>query len=83
VPREQGAEALLMGLRLREGVDLAGLAQRLSLPAADLIDRGRLALHEKLGLAWSEGERIGVTAQGMPVLDALLSELVPDALAAA
>ena len=83
VPREQGAEALLMGLRLREGVDLAGLAQRLGLPAADLIDRGRLALHEKLGLAWSEGERIGVTAQGMPVLDALLSELVPDALAAA
>ena len=82
VPREQGAEALLMGLRLREGVDLAGLAQRLSLPAADLIDRGRLALHEKLALAWSEGERIGVTAQGMPVLDALLSELVPDALAA-
>ena len=83
VPREQGAEALLMGLRLREGVDLAGLAQRLGLPAADLIDRGRLALHEKLALAWSEGERIGVTAQGMPVLDALLSELVPDALAAA
>ena len=83
VPREQGAEALLMGLRLREGVDLAGLAQRLGLPAADLIDRGRLALHEKLALAWSEGERIGVSAQGMPVLDALLSELVPDALAAA
>jgi oxygen-independent coproporphyrinogen-3 oxidase len=83
VRREQGAEALLMGLRLREGVDLAALAGRLGLPAADLIDRSRLALHEKLGLAWSEGERVGVTPQGMPVLDALLGELVPDSLAAA
>jgi oxygen-independent coproporphyrinogen-3 oxidase len=82
-PREQAAEALLMGLRLREGVDLAALAQRLALPATALIDRDRLAFHEQLGLAWSDGKRIGVTAQGMPLLDALLGELVPDALAAA
>ena len=46
-------------------------------------DRDRLTFYEKLGLAWSEGTRVGVTPQGMPVLDALLGELVPDALAAA
>ena len=80
---EQAAEALLMGLRLREGVDLAALASRLALPAAALVDRERLVLHEKLGLAWSDGARIGVTPRGMPLLDALLGELVPDALAAA
>jgi len=83
VPREQATEALLMGLRLREGVDLDGLARRFGLSPGALVDRGRLAFHERLGLAWGEGARIGITAPGMPVLDALLGELVPDALAAA
>ena len=81
VPREQAAEALLMGLRLREGIDPAALALRFGLE--ELVDPGRLAFHEKLGLAWRRDGRIGVTPQGMPVLDALLGELVPDALAAA
>jgi oxygen-independent coproporphyrinogen-3 oxidase len=82
VPREQAAEALLMGLRLREGIDPDALAQRFGL-ADDLIDRDRLAFHQSLGLAWRDGQRVGVTAQGMPLLDALLAELVPDSLAAA
>jgi putative oxygen-independent coproporphyrinogen III oxidase len=80
-PREQAAEALLMGLRLREGVDPGALAQRFGVSEA--IEPAKLALYESLGLAWREGGRIGVTPQGMPVLDALLGELVPDALAAA
>ena len=83
VPREQAAEALLMGLRLREGVGPAELALRLSLGGEEMLDPRRLAFHEKLGLAWRRDGRIGVTPQGMPVLDALLGELVPDALAAA
>jgi oxygen-independent coproporphyrinogen-3 oxidase len=83
VPREQAAEALLMGLRLLEGVDPLALALRLGLGTEDLIDSDRLAFHEKLGLAWRRDGWIGVTPQGMPVLDALLGELVPDALAAA
>ncbi len=81
--REQATEALLMGLRLREGVDLAKLAQRFALSGGDLIDRERLRFHENLGLVWREGDRIGTTAQGMPLLDALLGELVPETLAAA
>lgn len=80
---EQAAEALLMGFRLREGVDLHGLARRFALSPAALIDGERLAFHQKLGFVWREGARVGVTPQGMPVLDALLGELVPDALAAA
>jgi len=82
-PREQATEALLMGLRLREGVDPAALALRFGLAERELIDAGRLAFHEKLGLTWQRRGRIGVTPQGMPVLDALLGELVPTALAAA
>ena len=81
--REQASEALLMGLRLDEGVDLAALSVRFSIPASELVDRKKLALHESLGLARSDGSRIGVTPQGMPLLDALLGDLVPEALVAA
>ena len=82
-PREQAAEALLMGLRLREGIDPDALARRFGLAPGTLVDRDRLAFHETLGLVWREGDRVGVTPQGMPLLDALLAELVPDSLAAA
>jgi oxygen-independent coproporphyrinogen-3 oxidase len=79
--REQASEALLMGLRLREGVDLAALAARFGLPPDHMIEYDRLAILESHGLAWREGERVGATAEGMPVLDAVLGELVPAALA--
>jgi oxygen-independent coproporphyrinogen-3 oxidase len=83
VRSEQASEALLMGLRLAEGIDLAALSARFALPAEALIDPAKLALYESLGLAWCEGDRIGVTPQGMPLLDALLGELVPAALVTA
>jgi len=81
--REQAAEAMLMGLRLNEGVDLAALAARLSVPHDELCDPAKLAFYESQGLAWQSGSRVGVTEAGMPLLDALLAELVPSALIAA
>ena len=81
--REQAAEALLMGLRLAEGVDLVGLAARFATSPDLLIDEGKLALHRSLALVWRDGARVGVTEAGMPLLDALLGELVPAALVAA
>ena len=80
---EQASEALLMGLRLAEGVDLAVLSRRFAISAETLIDPAKLAFYESLGLAWRDGERMGVTPQGMPLLDALLSELLPATLVAA
>jgi oxygen-independent coproporphyrinogen-3 oxidase len=77
---EQSSEALLMGLRLAEGIDLAALAGRFGKPEEALIDPAKLTLYEGLGLAWRDGDRVGVTPQGMPLLDALLGELVPSAL---
>ncbi len=73
---EQASEALLMGLRLAEGVDLAELAQRFDVPPTQLIDDHKLALYRDLGLVWTQAERLGVTDRGMPLLDALLGELV-------
>jgi len=77
---EQASEALLMGLRLREGVDPAALAARLSVPQTALLDPARVDFYETQGLLWRQTGRLGVTPRGMPVLNALLAEIVPDAL---
>ncbi len=77
---EQASEALLMGLRLGEGIDLAALSRRFGMPPGELIDADRLVFHCGLGLAWQQGSLVGVTEAGMPLLDALLGELVPAAL---
>lgn len=77
---EQASEALLMGLRLAEGVDLGALEARFDIPRGDLVDADRLALHSDLGLLMREGDRITVTPAGMPLLDALLGEIVADRL---
>ena len=81
--REQATEALLMGLRLAEGVEPNALARRFGFPEGSIIDGERAVFLETLGLIWRHDGRVGVTGQGMPVLDALLGELVPDALATA
>ena len=80
---DQAAEALLMGLRLTEGLDLAALSARFVLPRGGLIDESALARLIGLGLMWAEGSRIGVAPAGRGVLDALLGEVVADTLVAA
>ena len=81
--REQAAEAMLMGLRLAEGIDLPALARRFGLAESALCDPDKLSFYASQGLTWSEGSRIGVAPHGMVLLDALLGELVPAALVAA
>jgi oxygen-independent coproporphyrinogen-3 oxidase len=66
---DRGVEALLMGLRLAEGVDLARI------PDAPL-NLQTLATMEAQGLVRRDGTRLIVTDAGMPVLEAILRELV-------
>ncbi len=73
---EQASEALLMGLRLAEGVDLTKLAARTGIAPSALLDGAKVVLYKDLGLVWRKGNRLGVTAAGMPLLDGLLAELV-------
>lgn len=80
---DQAAEALLMGLRLTEGLDLAALSARFALPRAGLVEEAALARLVSLGLMWQDGSRIGVAPAGRGVLDALLGEVVADTLVAA
>jgi oxygen-independent coproporphyrinogen-3 oxidase len=81
-PAEAATEALLMGLRLSEGIEPAALGARFGLPEAELLDGRRVELYRELGFIWRRGDRLGVTAAGMPVLDSILGELVPASLAA-
>ncbi len=77
---EQASEALLMGLRLAEGIDLAALSARFDIPASQLVDLQGAEELTVLGLLSREGERLTVTPQGMPLLDAILPRLVSDDL---
>ncbi len=70
---DRGVEALLMGLRLREGVDIARLE---ALAGRDVINRGAAARLKAQGLLRLDGSRLGVTPAGMLLLDAILAELV-------
>jgi putative oxygen-independent coproporphyrinogen III oxidase len=74
---EQLTEALLMGLRLREGVDLARFACGDELPPQ--INRAAADRTAALGLITISGARLVATAAGMLVLDAILPQLLGDA----
>jgi oxygen-independent coproporphyrinogen-3 oxidase len=75
-PAERAREALIMGLRLSEGVDLAAVAARTGYPHDALIDRmaaDHLARH---GLIALSPPHLRVTADGMLLLDRILAEIV-------
>jgi oxygen-independent coproporphyrinogen-3 oxidase len=75
-PAERAREALLMGLRLAEGVDPARIAARSGLPFAEAVDARMLeACLEEDYLAWRDG-RLLATAEGRLRLDALLPALL-------
>ncbi len=73
---EQAAEALLMGLRLDEGIDLTALTARFGFSPADLVNAEKVQFYKRQGLVWQEDQRLGISEAGMPLLDALLGELV-------
>jgi oxygen-independent coproporphyrinogen-3 oxidase len=76
-PRERAREALLMGLRLAEGVDPARIEARSGLPFAEAVDAAMLAaLIEEGYLAWNDARRLAATPDGLLRLDALLPVLL-------
>ena len=72
-PAERGVEALLMGLRLAEGVDLARIA---GLCGRDPVDRAAVARLGGQGLVDIEGDRLRTTPAGTLLLDSVLAEVV-------
>jgi oxygen-independent coproporphyrinogen-3 oxidase len=83
-PIEAADEALVMGLRLREGIDAEAIAARFGLPA--LVDWRRVERLARSGHVTRDGKRIALTAKGRLVLDHILGEIAftaPAALVAA
>ena len=75
-PADRAREALLMGLRLAEGVDPARIEARAGLPFAQAMDGEMLAaLVEEGYLAWRAG-RLCATGEGILRLDAILPVLL-------
>jgi oxygen-independent coproporphyrinogen-3 oxidase len=75
-PRERAVEAMLMGLRLAEGIDLARIAALGERPIGDLADLAaidRLVAH---GLLVHDNTLLCATNAGMPVLNAILGQIV-------
>jgi oxygen-independent coproporphyrinogen-3 oxidase len=75
-PETRATEALMMGLRLAEGVDLSDIAARTGTDAATLIDRKAAARLSDQDLLRLSGDHLTVTPQGMLLLDAILAELL-------
>jgi putative oxygen-independent coproporphyrinogen III oxidase len=74
--KTQAMEALLMGLRLREGVDISTLAARFSIDSADLLDWPAVDKLERLGFVHRELWKVKVLPKGFPLLDAILPQIV-------
>jgi putative oxygen-independent coproporphyrinogen III oxidase len=75
-PATRATEALLMGLRLEEGIDLARIAARTGIAADRLVDPRAVARYAGLGLLEQKATQLRVLGPGMLLLDALLAEIV-------
>ncbi|MFA5990063.1 MAG: radical SAM family heme chaperone HemW [Sphingomonas sp.] len=78
-PADRQTEAMLMGLRLGEGVDLARIAAFNAKATADigaLVNLAALARLSDQGLVEHRGDRLRATESGMLVLNAILAALL-------
>jgi oxygen-independent coproporphyrinogen-3 oxidase len=75
-PQDRAREALLMGLRLGEGVDLQRIAALSGIAIDRLVDERAIDQLTDLGLVRLSGVRLQVAPAGMLLLDAILPEVV-------
>ena len=73
---ERATEAMLMGLRLTEGIDLARIEMRSGLGREAFVDADAVARLVDQGLMAQAGDRLAVTDNGILLLDSILSEVV-------
>ena len=72
-PIESADEALVMGLRLREGIDVCAIANRFGLQS--IVDFDRIERFVTSGHLSRKGSRIALTAAGRLLLDHILGEI--------
>ena len=70
-PNEQAPEYLLMGLRIKEGIDLERHAEL----SGSAIDYSKIEALESLGMVTRCGSQLMATPRGRPILNAIIREL--------
>ena len=73
---ERATEAMLMGLRLTEGIDLARIEARSGLGREAFVDADAVARLISQGLMRQAGDRLAVTDDGILLLDSILCAVV-------
>jgi len=73
LPTEAADEALVMGLRLTEGIDAQAIADRFGM--SSIVDWERVDRLVHSGHLMRDGTRIALTAKGRLLLDAILGEI--------
>ena len=71
---EQATEYLLMGLRLREGINL----ERYQALSGAEISQDKISHLTEIGMIMAEAKQLAVTDQGFIVLNAVIEALMPD-----
>ncbi len=74
-PMQRANEALVMGLRLGEGVDLARIEAVSGMGRGDFLDARAVARLAGQGLVAMAGDRLGVSDAGILLLDGILAEV--------
>ncbi len=74
-PETRAREALLMGLRLADGIDATVFAARTGRTLAETLDRPRLDRLAGLGFVEFDPAALRLTAKGRPLVNAVLAEL--------
>ena len=75
-PRDRAREALLMGLRLAEGIDLKWFARRTGMALKDAVDDGILDACMEAGYIVATDMRLSATPSGRRLLNTMLPRLV-------
>ncbi len=72
-PQTRASEALMMGLRLTEGIDAVRFQDRTSVSLRAALDPKGMSEVERLGLATWNGKTLRLTTKGQPLLNGILA----------
>ncbi|MEX1233666.1 MAG: radical SAM family heme chaperone HemW [Roseovarius sp.] len=73
-PKEQAGEYLMMGLRIARGIDLLRYENLAGTP----LDQAKIDHLQAIGMVRQTGNTLAATPQGRIVLNAVITELLPD-----
>jgi len=75
-PQTQATEALMMGLRLADGIDLTALSQKTGLNRDAMVDHSAIERLNELGFVTLDDNQLTVTPDAMLLLDSLLPQII-------